>query len=149
MYDYVDRRLTQLEPGSRFLVWSMRLWVTAIGIGQCPTPAVAPAFARWRAFGALAPFMKAMALLNRDALETFHFSPVACEQVSEHEAIVLSVARAMSESRFGEASETLALIVAPDALGELVEALAALVATIAPMGLSVARCQSAGTTSTE
>jgi hypothetical protein len=149
MYDFVDRRLTQLDPGSRFLVWSMRLWVTAIGLGQCPTPAVAPAFARWRAFGALGPFMKAMALLNRDALETFHFRPVTCERVSEHEAIVLSVVRGMHEGRFNEASQTLALIVAPDALGEMIEALTALVRTVAPMGLSIANHQSAGTTSTE
>jgi len=148
MYDFVDRRVTALDPGSRFLVWSMRLWVTAIGLGQCPTPAVAPAFARWRAIGALPAFMKAMALLNRDAMETFHFRPLACECVSEHEAIILSVIRSMHEGRYIDATETLALLVTCDSLGELVEAGSKLVQFLGPIGLCPAR-QSAGATSTE
>jgi hypothetical protein len=148
MYDFVDRRVTALDPGSRFLVWLMRLWVTAIGLGQCPTPVVAPAFARWRAIGALPAFMKTMALLNRDALETFHFRPIACECVSEHEAIVLSVLRSMDEGRYLDATETLALVVAADALGELVDATSRLVQILGPIGLCPAR-QAAGATSTE
>jgi hypothetical protein len=149
MYDFVDRRVTTLDPGSRFLVWSTRLWVTAVGLGQCPTPAVAPAFARWRAIGALPAFMKAMALLNRDALETFHFRPLACECVSEHEAIVLSVVRAMHQGKLVDATDTLAMVVASDALGELVEALSRLVLFLGPIGLCPARDQAAGATSTE
>jgi hypothetical protein len=149
MYDFVDRRLTQLDGGSRFLVWSMRLWVTAIGLGQCPTPAVAPAFARWRAIGALGPFMKTMALLNREALETFHFRPVSCGQVSEHEAIVLSVIRGLDRGEVLAATETMAMLVEFEALGELVDALSSLVVALAPLGLCPAPAQAAGVTSTE
>jgi hypothetical protein len=143
MYDFVDRRLTRLDPGSRFLVWSMRLWVTAVGLRQCPTPAVAPLFARWKAIGALGPFMKTMALLNRDALETFGFCPLACEQVCEHEAIVLAVIQAMDDQRYALATETLAMLVTFENVGDLVDALAQLVTALRKANLAPLPAQSA------
>ncbi|MFD1958796.1 hypothetical protein ACFSHP_06325 [Novosphingobium panipatense] len=97
MYQYVDRPLTSLDEGCRFLVWSMRAWVTAIAQRRCPAHVLAPAFARWRMIGGLQPFNRVMVLLNRDALETLAFCPMGCSHVSEHEAVILELVTSLRD----------------------------------------------------
>ena len=154
MYDFVDRKLTRLDEGGRFLVWSMRLWVTALGLGQCPSPSIAPAFARWHAIGALPPFLRLMTLLNRDALESLHFCSLPCDHVSEHEAIVLALTCATQERRYASVRDTLALLVAEDSIGTVLDALSGLgealrQADIAPTRPCPTTACSKGETSTE
>lgn len=44
MYDFLDRPLTSLDHGGRFLVWSTRSWVQAAGNRKCPASVIARAF---------------------------------------------------------------------------------------------------------
>ncbi|MCT2400249.1 hypothetical protein [Novosphingobium mangrovi (ex Huang et al. 2023)] len=135
MYQYVDRPLDTLDEGCRFLVWSMRAWVTAIGHKRCPAQLLAPAFAKWRMIGGLQPFHHAMLLLNRDALETFAFCPLACPHVSEHEAVVLELVTSLRDRGPQATRETLELLLAGESVGDMLEALSRLGAVMSIAGI--------------
>lgn len=135
MYQYVDRPLTSMDEGCRFLVWAMRAWVTAIGHQRCPAQMLAPAFAKWRMIGGLQPFHRAMTLFNREALETFAFCPLACNHASEHEAVILELVTSLRDRGPCATRATLELVVQEDAVGDLLETLARLGAAMAVAGI--------------
>ncbi|EJL20767.1 hypothetical protein [Novosphingobium sp. AP12] len=135
MYQYVDRPLSTLDEGCRFLVWSMRAWVTAIGQKRCPAQLLAPAFARWRMIGGLQPFHRAMMLLNRDALDTLAFCPMGCSHVSEHEAVILELITSLRDRGPQSTRQTLELVVGEDSIGDLLETLSRIGAALAIAGI--------------
>lgn len=135
MYQFVDRDLDSLDPGCRFLVWSMRAWVTSMGQRNCPAHALAPAFAKWRMIGGLQAFHRSMLLFNRDALETFGFSPLACNRVSEHEALIMGLIVSMREYGPHSARATLEMMVQEEAVGDLLGTLSTVSATLMVAGL--------------
>ena len=135
MYQYVDRSLSTLDEGCRFLVWSMRAWVTAIGKKRCPAQLLAPAFAKWRMIGGLQPFHRAMVLLNRDALETLAFCPRGCSHVSEHEAVILELITSLRDRGPQPTRETIELVVGEDSVGDLLETLSRIGAALAIAGI--------------
>jgi hypothetical protein len=126
MYDFLDRPVTSLDHGGRFLVWSMRIWVKTMGENQCPVSAIAPAFAKWRMMAGLSHFHKAMLVFNRDGLEKFGFCALACNHISEHEAIILSLVCSLRDARPQTVRDTLALLVEEDGIGDVLGALSAL-----------------------
>jgi hypothetical protein len=126
MYDFLDRPVTTLDHGGRFLIWAMRSWVKAMGERQCPGGALGSAFARRNMIAGLQPFLRMMALFNRSGLETFQFCALACNHVSEHEAIIVSLVCALRDERPETLRDTLALLVEEDSLGDLLAALTAL-----------------------
>lgn len=135
MYQYVDRPLSTLDEGCRFLVWSMRAWVTAIGQKRCPAQLLAPAFARWRMIGGLQPFHRAMVLLNRDALDTLAFCPMGCSHVSEHEAVILELITSLRDRGPQSTRQTLELVVGEDSIGDMLETLSRIGAALAIAGI--------------
>jgi hypothetical protein len=135
MYQFVDRDLDSVDAGSRFLVWSMRAWVTSMAQRTCPAHALAPAFARWRMIGGLQAFHRAMLMLNRDALETLGFASLACSRVSEHEALILSLVVTLRGGNPRVARDTLELMVQEEAVGDMLEALSTIGATMAVAGI--------------
>jgi hypothetical protein len=118
LYAFVDRPVTSLDKGCRFLVWSMRSWVAVVRSRTCPGPALAPAFARWRMIAGLQPFLRLMLSLDRDALDRLQFCSLRCNRICEHEAVLLSVFTALASEDTGTARDTLALLVNPDTLGD-------------------------------
>lgn len=146
MYEFLDRPVTGLDHGGRFLVWSMRSWVKAMGERQCPGTALGSAFARWNMIAGLQPFLRMMTLFNRNGLETFQFCALACNHVSEHEAIILSLVCSLRDGRPDMLRDTLTLLVEEDSIGDMIEALAAMgrimdAATIFPARPVTANCQ--------
>lgn len=144
MYDFVDQMVSDLSPGSRFLVCSMRLWVGVSTRGQCPAPAVAPAFACWKTTGALPHFLRVMVLFNRDALETLRFCSLSCARVSEHEAIVLGLVKAMQNGHYQTVRNTLALLVEDDSIGDILDAIGGLASALQHAALIVSPPARAG-----
>lgn len=126
MYEFLDRPVTSLDHGGRFLIWSMRSWVKAMGERQCPGSTLGSAFARWNMIAGLQPFLRMMALFNRNGLETFQFCALACNHVSEHEAIILSLMCSLRDSRPDALRDTLALLIEEDSIGDLIASLSAL-----------------------
>lgn len=121
MYAFVDRPVSQLDLASQLLVWAMRGWVEAVGQKQCPGHAVGVAFARRNMIAGLQPFLRMMAVLNRGGLENFEFCRLACNHVSEHEAILLQM---ISEARGNQAVDlpgTLSLLVEEEYVAVLLE----------------------------
>lgn len=123
MYDFVDRPVANLDHGSRFLVWSMRRWVSALGESKCPAAAVAPAFAQWKMIAGLQPFHWIMLMFNAKGLETFRFHALPCHRVSEHEAIILSLICSLRDSKPQAVRDTLAMLVEEESLGQVLESL--------------------------
>lgn len=123
MYEFVDRPVTSLDHGGRFLVWSIRSWVKAMGERTCPAGAIAPAFGQWRMLSGLQPFLRIMALFNRHGLENFQFCALPCNHISEHEAIIVSLLCNLREERPGLVHDTLALLVEEEAIGDLLTSL--------------------------
>lgn len=135
MYQFVDRPLESLDEGCRFTVWSMRAWVMAMSSRHCPARSLAPVFARWRMIGGLQPFHRTMLVLNREALETLAFHPLACPRVSEHEALILGLLSTLAKDGPIRVCDTLAMLVEEDAVGDLLETLSLLAAALAVAGL--------------
>jgi hypothetical protein len=126
MYEFLDRPVTGLDHGGRFLVWSMRSWVGAAGEKTCPANRLAPAFARWQMLSGFQPFLRMMALFNRYGLAELGFGALRCNHVSEHEAIILSLLASLRDGRRARLPATLAMLVDEDGIGGLIEALAQL-----------------------
>lgn len=126
MYDFLDRPVTALDRGGRLLVWSMRSWVKAMGDRQCPGSVLGGAFAGHGVIAGLQPFLRMMALFNRSGLENFQFCTLACNHVSEHEAIILSLVCGLDDLRPQALGDTLALLVEEDSIGDVIVALSAL-----------------------
>lgn len=123
MYDFLDRPVTSLDHGGRFLVWSTRSWVKAMADKKCPASVIAGAFRKWNMLQGLQPFLRMMALFNRHALENFQFCALQCNHVSEHEAIIISLLCAMRDERPTALRRTLDLLVEEEAVGDLILAL--------------------------
>lgn len=126
MYDFLDRPVTGLDDGGRFLIWSMRSWVKAMGDRACPASVIGAGFARWNMVGGLQPFLRMMTLFNRSGLETFQFCALPCNHVSEHEAIIVSLVCSLRDGRPETVHGVLALLVEDDAIGDCLAALTAL-----------------------
>lgn len=135
MYAYVDRPLDSLDEGCRFLVWSMRAWVTQMGHGACPARTLGPAFARWKLIGALQPFHRMMLVLNRDGAETMRFAPLPCPRVAEDEAILIGLVSQMHTDGASRARRTIELLVTEDGVGDMLEAISQLAAAMAITGV--------------
>ena len=120
MYDFIDRPVTDLDRGGRFLVWSTRSWVKAVGEKQCPASALAQAFDRWNMLHGLRPFMRMMAQFNWHGLENFQFCALQCNHVSEHEAIIISLVCSLRDDRPASVRQTLDLLVEEEAVGDLI-----------------------------
>lgn len=126
MYEFLDRPVTSLDPGGRFLVWSMRSWIKAMSERRCPRLALRVAFSRWRMAPALPPFLEMMALFNRHGKQNFGFCPLMCNHISEHEAIIISLVCSLRDSGDARIRDTLSYLVEPDGRVELIRVLSAL-----------------------
>ena len=135
MYDFIDQRITSLDNGDRFLIWSMRNWVAALGQRQCPPNAIGPAFAIWGMIAALPHFHMAMILLGRESLMTLKFSPINCLVIGEDEALLLGLFRSIACDRPERLLETLGLIIAEDSVPSLLKALVAVTLQLNKAGL--------------
>lgn len=138
MYPFIDRPLAETTDGCRFLVWSMRCWVTAAGECACPAQIVAPSFANLNLLSGLQPFLRTMALLNRHGLQQMKFCSTQCRTISEHEAILLGIACLMADGRGSEAQASLVLLVEEEAVAPMFTALDALVRAMEAAALAPA-----------
>ena len=121
MYAFVDRPVSQLDPASQLLVWAMRSWVETVGQKQCPGHAIGAAFARRNMIAGLQPFLRMMAVLNRWGLENFEFCRLACNHISEHEAILLQMIGEARGNRAESLPGTLSLLVEEECVAVLFE----------------------------
>lgn len=126
MYDFVDRPVTSLNRGGRFLIWAMRNWVGALNDGGCPCGSVGPAFRKWNLMAGFPHFHVMMVLFNRDATEQFRFGPVGHERVTEHEALIIAMIRAVREEAPDRMRDAASLMVCEGSVPPLLIAMSAL-----------------------
>lgn len=135
MYNYVDRQVSEMDDGTRFLIWAMRRWVHAIHEGQCPPSVIGPAFSRWHMLGAMPHFHLAMILLNRQARGPIRFAPMRCPRVAEDEAILIALVHAFIERDNVRAYATASLLVEEEAVSGLITCFTTLAERLARNGI--------------
>lgn len=91
MYAFIDRPISSLGRGSRFVLWAMRSWTRAVHSGTCPPGTLATAFLRHHAIDALPPFHRLMGELNLRARDRIALAELGCPVVSEWEAMLLQL----------------------------------------------------------
>jgi hypothetical protein len=126
MYDFIDRPVTDLGAGGRFIIWSTRSWVAAVGDNRCPASAIAAYFQRWDMLAGLQPFLRIMALFNRHGLHSLQFCDLRCNHISEHEAIILSLICSLRDGRHAVVRRTLDHLVEEEVVGDLILAFSGL-----------------------
>lgn len=126
MYAFVDRPVLSLDHGGRFLIWTVRNWVTAMAEGRCAAAAVGPAFAKWNLMRAFAPFHRMLTLLNLHGLQTFSVAPLQCRHVAEHEALFLAILTGVERRQPAVLHGTATLMVEEEHVPALIEAVAEL-----------------------
>jgi len=131
MYDFVDRPVTSLNRGGRLLIGAMRHWVRAVQAGRCPCGDVGPAFGKWNLMAGFPHFHDMMVALNQNALEKQRFGPVGCERVSEHEALIIAMIRALRSQPADQVAHTAALVVGEAQVSQLLVPMTALARTLA------------------
>lgn len=109
MYDFVDRPVSALSPGSRLLLWATRGWTLARINGTCPPGAIAPAFLHCGAITALPELHKFLLLLEAGDDERLDVGPLGAATIGDTEAVILRLfADALSHPH--RARATLALM---------------------------------------
>jgi hypothetical protein len=111
MYQFVDRPVSALCPGSRLLLWATRGWAHARANGTCPPGAVAPAFLQCGAIAALPDLHRLLLLLEGDDSERLCVSPLAAARIGDIEAVLLQLF-ADALTRPHRARATIALMLA-------------------------------------
>lgn len=135
MYDLVDRPVSILPEGSRFLLWAMRGWVTVRGRGSCPPAQLAPAFLKMGAIEALPHFHIAMSALNCDGREVLNFHCIHQPQISESEAVLLRLWSGMAAGEERTALRVIELMVQPEAVSPVYSAICAALPGLRMAGL--------------
>lgn len=117
MYQFVDRPVSALCPGSRLLLWATRGWAHARANGTCPPGAVAPAFLQCGAIAALPDLHRFLLLLEGEDSERLCVSPLAAARIGDIEAVLVQLF-ADALTRPHRARATIALMLADGEPGE-------------------------------
>jgi len=136
MYDLVDRPVSILPEGSRFLLWAMRAWLTVFGQGECPPARLAPPFLKMSAIEALPHFHIAMGTLNCAGREAIHFHCPHRGEISDCEAVLLRLWSDMADGDECAAIAVIEMLVRDDAAPHLFSALRAALPGLKAAGLT-------------
>lgn len=136
MYDLVDRSISVLPEGSRFLLWAMRAWVASRGNNACPPARLGPAFLKMSAIDALPHFHIAMSALNIDAKEVLHFHCMHRPEIGESEAVLLRLWSDLAAGEEGRTIRLLELMVKEEAVTTIFSAMRAALPGLQAAGLA-------------
>ncbi|MBB4640506.1 hypothetical protein [Rhizorhapis suberifaciens] len=125
MYNLIDRPVTSLPEGSRFLLWAMRAWVTVSRKGDCPPARLASAFLRMSAIEALPHLHIAMSALNYDGRALLEFHCLHRDQIGDDEAVLLHLWSDMAAGNESVAVAVIELLVKEEAVMPLFSAIKA------------------------
>lgn len=91
LYDYIDRRVTDLGDDDVFILSAVRSWVAVVRNGRCAQAALRSGFAARRVEGALLAFDCAMTIVDRYGYGTMRFAPICCHEISDDETRILNL----------------------------------------------------------
>ena len=136
MYDLIDRPISVLPEGSRFLLWAMRAWVSARERNTCPPARLAQAFLKMGAIEALPHFHIAMSALSSDARHVLSFHCMHRLEISESEAVLLQLWNDMAAAAEERAIKVMELRLEADAVTNLLSAMRAALPGLKAGGLA-------------
>lgn len=147
MYAFIDRPVTRLGAGSRFILWAMRASANAERRDRCPRRAIGGSFVNMGAGAALVDFDEAMAVLRRAPGQPLAFGAVGCRCIAEGEALMLALWAMLAAGKDDLALATLRLMIPAAAADRVIESLAAATdhlrsADLLPAGLADTLTQS-------
>ena len=135
MYDLVDRPVSVLPVGSRYVLWAMRGWVAALAKGACPPAKLAPAFLKMAVIEALPHFHVAMSALNGDAREMLNFYCMHRPEISESEAVLLRLWNGVAAGQDANTLKLLELLVKAEAVPVVFSAMRTAIPALRRAGL--------------
>lgn len=133
MYQFLDRKLDELDAPAAFLVGAMRLWVTSVQHGRCPCRMTAAHFAKAGLGDVADDFGMAMFTLNGEGLQHLNFAHPGCPNVRDDEARLLALFAGDTQSVLEQIA---ALLVDEAAVPRLVQAVSILAAHVAASHVS-------------
>ena len=139
MYEYLDRDITGLDIGARFLIRAIRNWRIAVENRGCPAAEVVSAFERHGVMDALPHFHLAMMILRRHGVQRLDFGDPASTMAHEGEALVIALVADMNRVTPVQARATVVLLVDRQWVGSLHVALAALAGRMSDAGFAPQR----------
>lgn len=111
------RRADCLNCSERLLLAGLRVWVGAFKERRCGLPAVVPVFRRFEASSAAPPLHAFLLRLATTARRPIDIRPCCCVELSEDEAMLLTVVGLLQYGRLEAAMGRLAACVARPAVG--------------------------------
>lgn len=112
-----ERRADRLNCGERLLLAGLRVWVGAFKQRRCGLPAVLAIYKRFGATGAAPPLHALLLQVATAPRRSIDVRPCCCLELSEDEAMLLTVIALLQYGRIGHAMRRLESCVAPSAMG--------------------------------
>ena len=138
MYAFLDRQVSELDPGSELLLRVMRAWVLAVAARNCPTQRIIPILSEAGAPPVAGKLHFVMQLLHRNGNQPMKFGQMEKPRITEAEALMLGLWADTTRDRGPNACATLELLVNPAAIGPMLNSMVEVVAHLSTVHLAPA-----------
>lgn len=134
MYDYLDQPVGMLNPGSRFVLNAMRVWVNAVRQRLCPPRALMAAIPQPELFPAVGDLHRTMLTLHHFGCSSMPFGALDFPTVTEGEAIMLTLWASISADQPERTQALLDYLVSEAATAPMQAAMVRAAACFRPLG---------------
>ena len=136
MYSFVDQPCDRLTAGSHFVLKAMRGWIMSAEQNRCPLVTLAPSFSQMAAGRVLADFHALMLDFHHLGRLSMAFGAMNCQQITEIEAVILSLWSDIVAERHERARIILELLVTEPAIDRMMTHLVRFAAHMSTVGLA-------------
>lgn len=136
MYQFLDRKISELDAPAAFIAGAMRMWVNAVQSGRCPCGMIAAHFAKAGLETVAGDFGMAMFTLNGDGLQQLHLAPPGCLAIRDDEARLLALFTSAIDGDQPMLAQLAATLVHDNAVPRLIQAVSIVAVHIAASHVS-------------
>jgi hypothetical protein len=138
MYQFLDQPLARLDPGSRFVVSAMRIWVMAVSQRRCPPRVLLTLVKDEALHPSVCDLHRLMLTLHCNGLRPMQFGAPGRPVITEAEALMLSLWAAIVADEGDTARATLELLVREPAITPMMGWMVRAAAHLSTVGLAPA-----------
>ncbi|WP_068079997.1 hypothetical protein [Novosphingobium rosa] len=136
MYQFLDRKLDELDAASLFLLREIREWVSSVQAGRCPCRTTARNFATVGLESIAEDFGMALFTLNSDGLQQLQLAKPGCLAVRDDEARLLALFQSAADGDGYRLQQLAATLVEEPAMARLMQSVSVTAAHIAATHVS-------------
>jgi len=131
MYQFLDRKISELDAPAGFVLGAIRMWVSAVQAGRCPCGMIANHFAKAGLHVVASDFGMAMFTLNCDGLQQLHLAHPGCPSIRDDEARLLALFTSAIDGDRPMLAQLAATLVHDNAIPRLIQATSIVAAHVA------------------